>query len=212
MQRGDMRTRRAAGAAALALPALLVALALAVPAPAHFDVTDRYTHGSCPATSGNRVDPLNVLFTTWGTHGRALAQTRSHAGWSDEGGSAQTFVDHATCSSMHGQRASASIFRSRFHVRVRGQHEDANLGWAATGDAHHEDFVLTCGHAVDANGPGGSGFDQGRNELREAMAAAGHAVSTGNWWGNTQNFKQCDGDLAGSNGYTTYITLHQVNH
>lgn len=207
-----MRQRRVAGTMALALPAALATLLLAVPAPAHFDGSDRYTHGGCPASSGNRVDPLNILFRAWGTHGRALAQTQSHAGWKDDGGSAQYFVDHSTCSVMHGQRASAGVIWSRFHIRVRGQHEEPTLGWTATGDAHHEDLVVTCGHAVDSNGPEGSGFDQGRNELRARMAAAGHAVSAGNWWGNTQNFKQCDGDLAGSNGYTTYITLHQVNH
>jgi hypothetical protein len=196
----------------LGLPIALATLALTVPAAAHFDASDRYTHGGCPATTGNRVDPLNVLFRTWGTYGRALSQTQAHAGWGDENGSTQSFVDHATCSTMHGQRASASVFRSRFHVRVRGQHQDPVLGWTAAGDAHHEDVVVTCGHAVDSNGPEGSGFDQGRNELRSRFAGAGHAISTGNWWGNTQNFKQCDGDLAGSNGYTTYITLHQVNH
>lgn len=206
------RAGRPVFALALALPAAIAALALPVPAPAHFDSADRYTHGACPATSANRVDPLNILFRSWGTYGRALSQTQSHAGWADDGGSAQYFFDHGSCALMHGQRASAGVIWSRFHVRVRGQHEDSTLGWTAIGDAHHEDLVLTCGHAVDSNGPEGSGFDQGRNELRAAMAAAGHAVSTGNWWGNTQNFKQCDGDLAGSNGYTTYITLHQVNH
>lgn len=196
----------------LGLPIAVVALSIAVPAAAHFDGSDRYTHGGCPAAAGNRVDPLNVLFRAWGTHGRALSQTQSHAGWGDDGGSTQSFADHGSCAAMHGQRASAGLLSSRYHVRVRGQHEDAVLGWTATGAAHHEDLVLTCGHAVDSNGPEGSGFDQGRNELRSRFASAGHAISTGNWWGNTQNFKQCDGDLAGSNGYTTYITLHQVNH
>jgi len=207
-----MGRRSTAGALALVLPAVVVALLLAVPAPAHFDGSDRYTHGRCPGTASNRIDPLNVLFRTWGTYGRALSQTETHVGWGDEAGNSQYFVDHATCTLMHGQRASGAAWSSRFHLRVRGQHEDPVLGWTATGDAHHEDLVLICGHAVDANGPEGSGFDQGRNELRARMAAAGHGISTGNWWGNTQNFKQCDGDLAGSNGYTTYITLHQVNH
>lgn len=206
------RAGRLIAVPALALPVALAALALAQPTPAHFDGSDRFTHGGCPGTSANRVDPLNVLFRAWGTHARALSQVQAHAGWADDGGSAQSFVDHGSCAPMHGQRASAGVIWSRFHVRVRGQHEDPALGWTATGDAHHEDLVLTCGHAVDSNGPEGSGFDQGRNELRARMASAGHAVSTGNWWGNTQNFKQCDGDLAGSNGYTTYITLHQVNH
>ncbi len=197
---------------ALALLPALPALALAWPVSAHFDSSDRYTHGGCPATSANRVDPVNVLFRAWGTHGRALSQTQSHAGWSDGGGSTQYFADHASCAPMHGQRASGGVLSSRFHVRVRGQHQDPVLGWTASASAHHEDFVFPCGHAVDANGTEGSGFDQGRNELRARFAAAGHAVSSANWWGNTQSFKQCDGDLASSNGYATYITLHRISH
>lgn len=149
---------RLASLLVLSLPAALAALSLTVPAAAHFDGSDRYTHGGCPATTANRVDPLNVLFRAWGTYGRALSQTQSHAGWGNDGGSAQSFVDHSNCAPMHGQRASGSIVWSRFHVRVRGQHEDPALGWTATGDAHHEDLVLTCGHAVDSNGPEGSGF------------------------------------------------------
>ena len=38
-------------------------------------------------------------------------------------------------------------------------------------------FPFPCGHAVDANGPGGSGFDQGRDALEAAFAAGGHATT-----------------------------------
>jgi hypothetical protein len=64
---------------------------------------------------------------------------------------------------------------------------------------------------ADANGPSGSGFDQGRNSLKLSFVNAGHTWYPA-WWGNTQNFQQCDGDYAGSDGYTYYIHLHQVNH
>jgi hypothetical protein len=187
-------------------------LALSGVAHAHFDPGDRYTHGGCPALAENRVDPVNVVFHGWGTWGRAASQVESHAGWRATTGSAQHFLDHATCRSLHAQRSSGQ--GSRFHVRIRGQHPDGALGWTATGDAHHEDLVLLplpCGHAVDADGPGGSGFDQGREELRSRFEAAGHE-STRSWWGNTQSFKQCDGDYAGSDGWTAYVELHQVNH
>jgi hypothetical protein len=191
-----------------------LAVLLSAPALAHFDVGDRYTHSDCPAEEWNRVDPVNVVFTGWGTWGRVLSQIESHAGWSATSGSTQSFADHDACYSMHGQRASGD--GSRFHVRVRGQHSDGSLGWVATGDAHHEDLVffpVPCGHAVDSDGPGGSGFDQGRDELevRFATAGAGHAVERA-WWGNTQSFRQCDGDYAASDGWTAFIRLHQVNH
>ncbi len=197
--------------------ALVVALASAValggtPALAHFDAADRYTHKACPASAANRIDPVNVVFMTWGTWGRAESQIESHAGWTASSGSAQAFTDHGSCASMHTRRASGH--GSRFHIRLRGQHADATLGWTALAAAHHEDLALlplACGHAVDANGPAGSGFDQGRDELLRRFTDAGHSSSRV-WWGNTQSFKQCDGDYAGSDGWTVFIQLHQASH
>jgi hypothetical protein len=197
------------------LVASLVAVGVAVagrPALAHFDANDPYTHRACPATPGNRTDPVNVVFTSWGTWGRAAGQIESHAGWTATSGSTQYFVDHGGCFRLHTQRASGH--GSRFHVRIRGQHWDAVLGWAAAGGAHHEDLVLLpvpCGHAVDSSGSGGSGFDQGRDELVRRFTSAGHS-SSWLWWGNTQSFKQCDGDYAASDGWAAIIQLHQVNH
>ena len=113
---------------------------------------------------------------------------------------------------MHAQRASGpgrSVPRARSRPAPR-----RGVGWVAVAGAHHEDLVLVpipCGHAVDSNGPSGSGFDQGRNELERRFATAGHATSRV-WWGNTQSFKQCDGDYAASDGWTVIVALHQVNH
>jgi len=184
---------------------------LAGAARAHLDSSDRYTHGSCPARTENRVDPINVVFHSWGTWGRAVSQIESHLGWTTTSGTSQSFVEHGKCQSLHAQRASGH--GTRFHVRLRGQHPDGALGWTTTAAAHHEDLVLfpPCGHAVDESGPGGSGFDQARDELRARFAGAGHATSAV-WWGNTQSFKQCDGDYAGSDGWAVFIELHQVNH
>src|SRR5687767_3581658 len=111
----------AAGVLALAV-LVLATVALAPPAAAHFDPGAGYTHGECPATPGNRVDPVNVVFYGWGTWGRAVSQIESHAGWTAMSGSAQSFVDHEACHPMHAQRASGS--GSRFHLRLRGQHPD----------------------------------------------------------------------------------------
>jgi hypothetical protein len=196
----------------LAVVVLAVVSLAGTPALAHLDTADPYTHSGCPTRAANRVDPINVVFTKWGTWGRAESQVVSHAGWTATSGSIQSFADHGNCFAMHTQRASGH--GSRFHVRVRGQHPDAVLGWAAVAAAHHEDNVLfpvPCGHAVDSNGPGGSGFDQGRDELESRFTLAGHS-SYRMWWGNTQSFKQCDGDYAASDGWTVVIELHQVGH
>jgi hypothetical protein len=192
--------------------ALVVVSLPGSPALAHLDAADRYTHNACPATAANRVDPINVVFRTWGTWGRAESQIVSHTGWTATSGTTQSFADHGGCFPMHAQRASGH--GSRFHVRWRGQHPDEALGWTATASAHHEDnvlFPLPCGHAVDSIGAGGSGFDQGRDELESRFTSAGHSAYRV-WWGNTQSFKQCDGDYAASDGWTVFIELHRMGH
>jgi len=167
--------------ARVALVATFAALWIAsvgTPALAHLDTTDRYTHRACPGTAATRTDPINVVFTTWGTWGRAESQIETHAGWTSTSGSPQSFVDHGGCFSMHTQRASG--LGTRFHVRVRGQHQDPALGWVAAAAAHHEDLVLfpiPCGHAVDSNGPRGSGFDQGRATATTRPPTAGRCSS-----------------------------------
>ena len=202
--------RRATLAAALAALAALAGAA-GGPAEAHFDTSSRYTHRSCPAVAESQVDPVNVVFHEWGTWGRAASQIESHAGWTATSGSPQFFADHGGCHEVHAQRASGE--GTRFHVRLRGQHADASLRWVAVGAAHHEDVVVfpPCGHAVDSNGPEGSGFDQGRDELERRFLAAGHSTRRA-WWGNTRSFKQCDGDYAASDGWVVYVRLHQVSH
>jgi hypothetical protein len=192
--------------------ALLAALAPTTSASAHFDRAGQYTHNGCPGNSSNRVDPINIVFYNWGTWDRGRSNLEYHARWFDSGGSTQYFVDHSSCHPMHVQRASGCTACSRFHIRLRGQHSDVSLGWTSTGDAHHEDLVWYCGHAVDSNGPSGSGFDQGRREVRIRVGdASGHSWHTENW-GNTQNFQQCDGDWARSDGIVTFINLHQGFH
>jgi hypothetical protein len=107
---------------------------------------------------------------------------------------------------QHAQRASGE---GRFHARS-GAHWDPALGWATAGAVHHDDLSFPI-RAPGRRERAAQGFDQGRNELEARFAAAGHATSRV-WWGNTQSFKQCDGDFAASDGWTTYVRLHQVNH
>jgi hypothetical protein len=184
--------------------------------------TGLYTHNRCPIDPPrSRVDPINVVFYNWGTWDRVVRSLEYHAGWKNEDGSTQYFTDSRGCFDMNAQRASGSVSSSRFHLRLHQVPQDRMLGYLSVGDAHHEDFVTGfsgCwdnggfgGHAVDSNGPEGSGFDRGRQELRQRMAAGGHTWYR-EWWGNTQNFKQCDGDYARSDGYTVYVSHHQAYH
>lgn len=59
-------------------------------------------------------------------------------------------------------------------------------------------------HYVHRNAGRGSGFDRGREKLREKLAP----FFTGRIaWGNTATIKQCNGQKAGSNGYVAYFHL-----
>ena len=196
-----------------ALLAGIVLLLGAAPAAAHFD-SGLYTHGSCAGSVSSRVDPINVVFWDVGTWDRAVNHTDAHTGWGNQVGGSQYFFDHGVCHQQTTQRASGTF--SRYHLRYHPIHHDYFLGWTTVADAHHEDYVWGCnwprgGHAVDGNGAGGSGFDQGRNALVSIMSAGGHPWYWG-WWGNTQNFRQCDGDYAGSNGWVGFIKVGHAYH
>ena len=153
------------------------------------------------------------MFHDWGTWDRAVSQIQAHAAWWDGGGTSQAFVDHGLCrGNQIAQRADACPWCaiSRHHIRLHPIDHDPFIGWTTVGDAHHEE-VTWCGHVVNANGSNGSGFDQGRRQLRIRFENAGHGwYST--FWGNTQNMQQCDGRWARSDGYTVFIRLHQLNH
>jgi hypothetical protein len=212
-------------------PRLIILLCLLASAPllvttsasAHFDRDSStwYTFdvSNCQGPADEvLVDPINAIFYNWGTWGRVASQVGSHAHWHDDGGSAQWFRDHGQCYPMHTQRASAGLSHTRFHIRIRGQHEDESLRWAAGGDAHFEDIVNCPGwwppanHAVRENGgPYGSGFDIGRDQLVFSMSQGGHNWDY-QWRGNTRSFRQCDSQYASSDGYVAWISLHQVNH
>jgi hypothetical protein len=161
---------------------------------------------------GGAIDPVNLVFDgSAGTPTNTLQEIQGHSGWSNTSGSAQAlYVNGApgyyVCRRMNGQRASAGSTSSRYHVRVYGI--PGASGRLVAGSAHHEDFVWYCGHAVDKNGSNGSGFDQGRRQLVNKFQASGTHSTTGKWWGNTRNFRQCDGDLAGSDGIGVVVGMN----
>jgi hypothetical protein len=195
---------------------VLVALAFASSSTGFPDFSRPYTHdGSSCDGDQDQVDPINFAFK--GSHAGVNGSVNNiqwHAGWTDSGGSTQSLNVHISgnnyaCHVMDTQRASAGTTSSRFHIRL--WRVPANTSPDLTvGDAHHEDFVWYCGHAVDSNGSNGSGFDQGRRALHDAFDHTNHDQRV-DYWGNTQNFKQCDGDWAGSNGNGATIGTNHVH-
>lgn len=181
------------------LGAVVMTLAgvVAAPALANFS-TSVYTYKKDCSTA---QDPVNYVFygpTAWWSN--AAAHVQHHTDWTNTSGGTQTNFAHGNCYYMGTQRASGTY--SRYHVRLFWAHDNGSGTYYTAADPHHEDFVWYCGHAVDSNGSNGSGFDQGRRRLNYLMSF-GH-YTTSNYWGNTRNFKQCDGDWAGSNGYVNW--------
>jgi hypothetical protein len=182
------------------LAAVALGLVAAMPASANFS-TSHYTYKTDCSTA---QDPINYVF--WGPSAwwsNAAAHVQHHTDWTNTSGGRQTNYAHGICYYMGTQRASGSL--SRYHVRFFWAHDDGAGRYFTAADPHHEDFVWYCGHAVDSNGSNGSGFDQGRRRLNYLMGF-GHSTTT-NYWGNTRNFKQCDGDWAGSNGYVGWAWI-----
>lgn len=213
-QGGPCQRRRLPFAAAVVVLGIAGAAAFARPALGHFQ-TYPYTLSSCPASYEHQVDPINDVFFGAGTADRALNHIRFHTGWGDTSGSAQYFSSESVCGAMYGQRASGASWQSRFHIRVRRTYDDdPTWGITARGDAHHEDFVWYCGHAVDKGGVSSgltSGFDQGRRAIYDAFYGV-HGYAGVTYWGNTREFKQCDGDYAGSNGSVGWWRIPDWNH
>lgn len=146
------------------------------------------------------VDPINVGF--YGPGGfwtDAAMHVQHHLFWDDQGGTKQTNISHGTCYYMGTQRASASKYLSRWHVRFFYAHDEQGI-YYTVGDAHYDQTVW-CGHAVPP-----SGFDNARNYIRDGMSV-GHAVYGPWWWGNTQPIKQCNGDRPFSDGNTWWVYM-----
>lgn len=151
------------------------------------------------------VDPVGVVFEgDEARHQNVARAFEVHLGWYDNSGEGQAlYVKYVQggylCVLLDHQRANGGGPQGRHHIRL--WHIPASTGpdKKVAGTPHHEDWVFPCGHAVDANGPNGSGFDRGRQAVRDAFASVGHAVDHREW-GNTRNFKQCDNEWAGSNG------------
>jgi hypothetical protein len=210
-----VRAAAVATTVVLALGALAAAEAGAHFSFGHYTYKERNSNGC-----RHHVDPINTVF--YGSKAFARSTKSNiihHMGWHDTSGSTQYFATHGVCYGMDFQRASGGGSDTRFHIRGKqGKDKDSKGRYETVGDAHHEDHVrdFGCGlidgnHAVDSNGSNGSGFDQGRRQIARRFKKQGHPVKYKRW-GNTEKFKQCDGDTASSNGLVAWILVNHFRH
>jgi hypothetical protein len=188
---------------------------------AHFQ-SGGYSHRDADCAS--RVDPITVVFYEWGWPDRVRNHLNRHGGWDGGDGGGQFFASHGNCESAQGHSESGCAVCTRYHIRLRKtEHAADDVGVTTTGTPHHEDWVKTCnggfgGHAVDKGGVERgeglqSGFDQGRSRIYSILVGEpDHAYGGSAYWGNTQEFKQCDGDWAGSHGTVYWFEMPSYDH
>lgn len=216
--RGEASRLVRLGAASVVLASVALFLT-PTPASTHFQ-TYWYTHAEdaiCVTDPDDyrAIDPINIVFTQYADGPAMIRRLETVAGWYNSGGSEQWFTSHCSSGPKFDQRSDSGTANSRYHIRVKKTyHEDPDpaLHITGRGDAHHEDIVVDprCenlfGHAVDKNGPEGSGFDMGREKLREIFELQGYEF----WYspqGNDRLMQQCDQDLASSDGWVVFIKL-----
>ncbi len=182
-------------------------------AQAHFQ-SGLYSHTGSACSS--RTDPVTVVFYYKATALISNNHIRTHTGWGGGSGGGQYFASYGVCGATTRHAESGS--RTRFHIRMRKTyHEDGTWGITTIGTPHHEDLTY-CGHAVDKGGVDKgeglwSGFDQGRSRIYNALyGKSGHAFAGSVNWGNTQEFRQCDGDYAGSHGQVYWFRMPGTLH
>jgi hypothetical protein len=203
---------------ALVLGVCLAALATPSMLNAHFN-SGLYSHKNSDCAS--RTDPITVVFYGDAWANRALNHVKFHTGWGGGDGGGQYFASHGICSA--GDKHAESGTFTRYHIRM-GRTEDNDPDWGATTTAtpHHEDWSNECnfpigGHAVDKGGVDKgdglqSGFDQGRLRIYQSFTATHHTFAGSVYWGNTQEFKQCDDDWAGSHGHVHWWRIPDWTH
>lgn len=202
---GQLSVRRLS-VSAIFVALSLAALALTASASAHFD-SGQYSHNSSGCNSP--VNPVSMVFYNQGTADNAIYHVYHHSGWDGtviEQGQYFASIYHLVCRFQNGASADGYVFETRHHVRFRQSYDaDGTFGITTVGTPHFEKKV-GCGHAVYPTSNGVSGFDTARRDLGDSMGAGGHNT----WyvgWGNTQNFTQCNGWIAASNGNVRYVEI-----
>ena len=179
-----------------------------------------YSSSSSDCHGGTDADPIGVLFRgRRGSASNVAHEIKFHSDWNYDVHKEQHLKVNAGNNEFQCREANESVANKpdippsgRYHTRlwfVPATNGSSMLMTVAT--PHHEDLT-SCGHAVDQNGPEGSGFDKGRRSLKQWFENTAHSVEQINpeEWGNSVTMHQCDGGWAGSDGWGVRIGMYRA--
>jgi hypothetical protein len=184
----------AAGGATGSDPAVEVAVDAAV--PRNFDLDSLLVSPYIARPTGQRADPINVIFV--GTNDASVVANlvTNVFGWRDNDGGTMYFAQRGEVASHDRQVASATEDGKRYHIRLKsgvGTFEGQPFVLGAV----HMDYNVACGHA-------GREFDGARNLVMMELMRRGYEVET-QPWDNTEPARHCDGSQTRSDGQVAII-------
>lgn len=142
------------------------------------------------------ADPINLVFLNTDPDGVAAA-VRAVLGWQPIPGSPMLFLVHDRVLSTRWQLGVGLGGGSRVHMRVQDAAPEGDRSFVLA--AVHRDDPVPCGHV-------GRAFDEMRDLVANAFAAAGYPVSVVSV-GNAATARHCDGTVNGGDGRVAIIDL-----
>lgn len=148
--------------------------------------------------TGQRADPINILFIGTNDVQVITALTRETFGWTVEGGGMMYFAQSNDLKPQDAQLTSPENSGVRFHLRLK-------TGQGLLGDqpfvlgAVHTDYPVRCGHV-------GRDFDSDRDLLAFHFSQKGLTTAKIGW-GNTARVRHCNGELNAGDGLVSVIQL-----
>lgn len=163
-------------------------------------LTDLTVYPYLLRASGQRADPINLLFVGTTNVQAVAALIRDTLGWRSDSGSTMFFVQGNEIQPQDAQVASSEENGRRYHLRLKlGQGLVAGKPFIL--GAVHVDERAGCGHV-------GREFDAARDFLKAELAWSGLRVEV-EPWNNTGPARHCDGSETAGDGLLAVVELPQ---
>lgn len=148
--------------------------------------------------TGQRADPINLLFLGSDNVEAVADLVSSVMGWSESSGGLMFFLQGGEAKPQDAQVTSTPENGRRYHLRLKAG-QGLIDGQPFILGAVHTDYTRPCGHV-------GREFNNAREVLRAELAWAGLRVEIESW-GNTEAISHCDGSTVAGDGFIVVVML-----